>query len=349
MTLMKRRLLHIATFLLALSPLVACKQAPAPTVPTVAANSAAPPPPVIETPPAVPVNTPLPPLPPTPHLSGPVAFATTRALLAVAPKRFNGSPGHLAAENFIKAQFKPEQAAGNFEVDSFTASTPAGMQSMDNFIVKFPGKKDGIIVLASHYETNYPLKDVAFVGANDGACTSALLITIGQYLRTHPPAGYSVYLVFDDGEEAVKDWTAQDSLYGTRHLAAKWSQDDTLNKIKAFLLADMIGDKDLNINPDDQSTPWLVDLLRTAAKDTHHEKNVLQHEQMEIGDDHIPFARRGVPVLDLIDIDYGPHDQAHPDGWHHTPQDTIDKLSPQSLQVSLDLFMELIDLIDQRR
>ncbi len=109
----------------------------------------------------------------------------------------------------------------------------------------------------------------------------------------------------------------------------------------------MIGDRDLNINPDTQSTPWLVDLLRTAAADTHHEKNVLQHEQMEIGDDHIPFVKRGVPVLDLIDIDYGPHDETHPDGWHHTPQDTLDKLSPQSLQVSLDLFMQLIDLINQ--
>ncbi len=337
--------------LLLILPLTACKRESAPTAPSVAAAAAAPPPPVVETPPATPVSspaTPLAPLRPTPHLSGQTAFATTKALLAVAPKRFNGSPGHLAAENFIKARFTEEVAKGNFETDSFTALTPASTQSMDNLIVKFPGKKDGIIVLASHYETNYPLKDVAFYGANDGACTSALLITIGQYLRTHPPQGYSVWLVFDDGEEAVKEWTAQDSLYGTRHLAAKWSQDDTLGKIKAFLLADMIGDKDLNINPDTQSTPWLVDLLRTAATDTHHEKNVLQHDQMEIGDDHIPFVKRGVPVLDLIDIDYGPHDEAHPDGWHHTPQDTIDKLSPQSLQVSLDLFMQLIDLIDQR-
>ena len=343
----------LLTLLLVLSPLAACKKTSAPTAPSVAANAAAPPPPIVDPAPTSPVSTPatpaapLPPLPPTPHLSGQAAFATTKALLAVAPKRFNGSPGHLAAENFIKSKFEPEQKAGNFEVDSFTALTPAGAQSMDNLIVKFPGKKDGIIVLASHYETNYPLKDVAFVGANDGACTSALLITIGQYLRTHPPEGYSVWLVFDDGEEAVKEWTAQDSLYGTRHLAAKWSQDNTLGKIKVFLLADMIGDKDLNINPDTQSTPWLVDLLRTAAADTHHEKNILQHEQVDIGDDHIPFARRGVPVLDLIDIDYGPHDEAHPDGWHHTPQDTLDKLSPQSLQVSLDLFMQLIDLIDQ--
>ena len=77
------------------------------------------------------------------------------------------------------------------------------MVTMRNFIAKYPGKKDGIIVLASHYETNYPLKDINFVGADDGACTTALLIAIGQYLREHPPQGYSVWLLFDDGEEAI--------------------------------------------------------------------------------------------------------------------------------------------------
>ena len=75
---------------------------------------------------------------------------------------------------------------------------------------------------------------------------------------------------------------------------------------------------------------------------------MLQHPQQGIGDDHIPFKQRGVPVLDLIDIDYGPHDAAHPDGWHHTAQDTLDKLSPQSLQVSADIFLDLINLINQR-
>lgn len=285
-------------------------------------------------------------------VSGAATYALTKEFLAVAPKRFNGSPGHAAAEAFIRAHFAPEDKDHRFEVDHFTASTPAGLQSMDNLIVKFPSsgpaKKDGIIVIDSHYETNYPLKDIAFVGANDGACTSALLIEIGQYLRTHPPQGYSVYLLFDDGEEAVKSWTAQDSLYGTRHLAARWSQDGTLSKIKAFLLADMIGDKDLNINPDDQSTPWLVDLLRTAAKNTGHSGNVLQHAQQGIGDAHIPFVQRGVPALDLIDIDYGPHTNALPDGWHHTAQDTIDKISPVSLQISADILVELLRLINLR-
>jgi Zn-dependent M28 family amino/carboxypeptidase len=292
---------------------------------------------------------------PTGQIAGESIYALTQQLLAVAPQRFNGSPGHLAAEKFIKDHFKPEAAKGNLVIDEFTARTPIGVQTMRNYIVKFPGKRDGIIVLASHYETNYPLKDTAFVGANDGACTTALLIEIGAYFRAHPPQGYSIWLLFDDGEEAVANppydpsqWTASNNLYGTRHLAAKWFSDGTLAKIRAFLLADMIGDKDLNIDRDDQSTPWLEDLLAVAARNTGHSACIFKNSLQGLGDDHIPFQQRGVPVLDLIDIEYGPHTAALPDGYHHTVQDTIDKISPKSLQISADLFLELIRLINQR-
>ncbi len=284
---------------------------------------------------------------PAAYFSGQAAYNLTAQLLQVAPKRFNGSPGHAKAEEFIKQHFTAEAAKGNFEVDTFTASTPAGYQTMHNFIVKYPGKKDGIIVLASHYETNYPLRDIEFYGANDGAATSALLIEIGNVLRTHPPEGYSVWLVFDDGEEAVKEWSASDSLYGTRHLAAKWANDGTLAKIKAFLVADMIADKDLNIDHVDNSTPWLLDLLKVAAKNTGHASSIFQYSESE-EDDHLPFAARGVPVLDLIDAHYGPWTQATPDGYHHTAQDTLDKISAHSLQISGDILLELIRLINQR-
>ncbi|WP_158792321.1 M28 family peptidase [Granulicella sp. L60] len=283
----------------------------------------------------------------TAHFNGQVAYNLTAQLLQVAPKRFNGSPGHDKAEAFIKQHFAAEAAKGNFETDTFTATTPAGLQTMHNFIVKYPGKREGIIVLASHYETNYPLRDINFYGANDGAATSALLIEIGNVLRTHPPEGYSVWLVFDDGEEAVKEWTNSDSLYGTRHLAAKWSQDGTLQKIKALLVADMIADKDLNIDRDQNSTPWLLDMLKVAAKNTGHSSSVFKYENA-INDDHLPFKQRGVPVLDVIDIDYGPHTASAPDGFHHTEQDTLDKISAHSLQISGDLFLEMIRLINQR-
>ena len=281
------------------------------------------------------------------RFDGQAAYNLTAQLLKVAPKRYNGSPGHAKAEEFIKQHFAAEAAKGDFETDTFTASTPAGLQTMHNYIVKYPGKKDGIIVLASHYETNYPLRDIEFYGANDGAATSALLIEIGSVLRAHPPEGYSVWLVFDDGEEAVKEWSASDSLYGTRHLAAKWSNDGTLQKIKAFLVADMIADKDLNIDRSDNSTPWLVDMFKVAAKNTGHSANIYKYSEPE-EDDHLPFLQRGVPVLDVIDSHYGPSTDQAPDGYHHTAQDTLDKISAKSLQISGDIFLEMIRLINQR-
>jgi glutaminyl-peptide cyclotransferase len=286
----------------------------------------------------------------TARFSGQAAYTLTQQLLQVAPKRFNGSPGHLKAEEFIKQHFAPEAAKGNLETDTFSASTPLGLQTMHNYIVKYPGKKDGIIVLVSHYETNYPLRDIEFYGANDGAATSALLIEIGNVLRAHPPEGYSVWLVFDDGEEAVKCllcWSTSDSLYGTRHLAAKWSNDGTLGKIKALLVADMIADKDLNIDYVENSTPWLLDMLKVAAKNTGHSGYIFKNREAE-EDDHLPFAQRGVPVLDVIDAHYGPSTEQAPDGYHHTAQDTLDKISAKSLQISGDLFLEMIRLINQR-
>ncbi len=295
-------------------------------------------------------------LTPTAHAQQPTGqaiFNLTQQFLAAAPKRFNGSPGHMAAEQFIKDHFKPEAAKGDLLTDQFTANTPAGPQTMRNYIVRFPGKAPrpgetpGIIVLASHYETNWPLRNISFVGANDGACTTALLIAIGQYFRTHPPQGYSVWLLFDDGEEAIQSWSDSDSLYGTKHQAAKWFSDGTAKRIKAVLVADMIGDKDLNILQEEQSTPWLSAILRQAAANTHHTANVFKTQGSE-EDDHLPFLQRGIPALDIIDVDYGPHTFSTPDGYHHTAQDTIDKISPQSLQTSFDLFLESVRLINQR-
>lgn len=284
---------------------------------------------------------------PASRFSGQSAFHLTQQYLEAAPKRWVGSEGHTKAEDFIKQHFAPEAAKGNFEMDSFSASTPIGLLPMRNYVVRYPGKRDGVIVLASHYETNYWLKDINFVGANDGAATSAMLMEIGNYLRAHPPEGYSVWLVFFDGEESIRpQWTGSDSLYGSRHLAAKWSSNGSLSKIKAYLLADMVGDKDLNIDKDANSTPWLLDTLKLAAKNTGHSASIYKNDT-QVEDDHIPFKQRGVPVLDIIDLDYGPPTRERPEGsFHHTEQDTLDKISSRSLQIAGELFLEMIHLIN---
>jgi Zn-dependent M28 family amino/carboxypeptidase len=273
-----------------------------------------------------------------PQFDGARALQYTRSYVDAAGPRWIGSPGHAKAEAFLKEQFRRD----NLEEDTFTTNTPAGAMTMHNFIVKFPGKRDGIIVLATHYETNYPLRNIRYVGANDGGSTTGLLIEMANYFRGKPNNGYSVWLVFTDGEEAIKSWSDADSVYGSKHLAEKWQSDGTLKKIKAFLLADMLGDKDLDIQRDLNSTPWLEDLVLQAATQYGWQSYFFQKQTYD-GDDHTPFVKRGVPCADLIDLDYG-YDNAY---WH-TAQDTMDKLSAKSLTIAGDTLLETIRLLDQR-
>ena len=154
--------------------------------------------------------------------------------------------------------------------------------------------------------------------------------------------GYSVWLLWTDGEEAVKQWSDNDSLYGTRHLAEKWQNDGTLKKIKAFLLTDMIGDADLNIERDQNSTPWLEDLILQAAVRLGYQSHFFART-IGAEDDHLPFARRGVPVADMIDLNYG-----YGNVLHHTTQDTVDKLSPKSLEIVGNVILETIWMLDKK-
>ena len=271
------------------------------------------------------------------HFSGGKAYEYAREFAAIGP-RWPTGPGHVKAEAFLRDHFKHDQ----LEEDTFIANTPIGAVTMHNFIVRFPGKKDGVIVLATHYETNYPLRNINFVGANDGAATTGLLMAIADQLREKKLEGYSVWLVFFDGEEAIEKWSASDSTYGSRHLAAKWGGDGTLGKIKAFMLADMIGDKDLDIQREERSTGWLVDLVRQAARKFGDERYFFKTEE-SVDDDHLPFVQRGVPSIDVIDLDYGPNNS-----YHHTAQDTMDKISARSLTIDGDVFLETIRLINQR-
>jgi Zn-dependent M28 family amino/carboxypeptidase len=277
--------------------------------------------------------------------SGAKALAYTTQFVNATGARYNGSPGLAKAQAFLKHAFAHDQ----LEDDAFTSNTPEGPQQMHNYIVRFPGKKDGVIVIATHYETNYWLRDVNFVGANDGGATTGLLLELANHLRGHTLEGYSVWLVFFDGEESVEpQWSDSDSLYGSRHLAARWAADGTLQRIKAFLLTDMIGDKSLNIDRDTYSTPWLLDLIKKAADDEGYGSYFFAKTNT-VEDDHKPFAKRGVPCADIIDIEYGPaSDPSGPGTFHHTIKDTLDKLSAKSLTISGSVLLETIRLLDQR-
>lgn len=272
-----------------------------------------------------------------PRFDGARALEYTSEFVSVGP-RWVGSAGHGKAEAFLSRHF----AKDDLEKDTFTATTPAGVKEMTNYIVKFPGDKDGIIVVASHYDTNYPLKDTSYVGANDGGSSTGLLLELASSLRGKKLDGASVWLVFFDGEEAFKDWTDSDSDYGSRHLAAKWRKDGTLKRIKGFLLADMIGDSDLEVERDSNSTPWLLDLVGQAAA-KYGDQSYFFGRAMPVGDDTTPFLKLGVPSADIIDFDYG-----YQNSFWHTPQDTMDKLSAKSLTIVGDTLLETIQLLNQR-
>jgi Zn-dependent M28 family amino/carboxypeptidase len=276
------------------------------------------------------------------HFNGARALEYAREFVAIGP-RWPTSAGHLKAEEFLRNHFQHDR----LEEDAFTADTPIGPVAMRNFIVRFPGKKNGVIVLATHYETNYWLRNINYAGANDGGSTTGLLMAIGDQLRVQTANGktldgYSIWLVFFDGEEAIQSWSRSDSTYGSRDLAAKWGRDGTLGRIKAFILADMIGDKDLDILHESQSTGWLVDLVGQAAKKFGDQRYFFKKEEA-IEDDHLPFVQRGVPSIDIIDLDYGPNNS-----YHHTVKDTMDKISAHSLTIDGDVFMETIRLMNQR-
>jgi Zn-dependent M28 family amino/carboxypeptidase len=283
---------------------------------------------------------------PLPHIDAKRAFQYTREVTAFGP-RYMGNENHKKLERYILDHLKDDHLQGDeVEDDAFTADTVEGKFPVRNIIAKFPGTKDGIIVIMGHYDTNYPLRNTGYVGANDGGSSTAILLEYANQLRAGGSAkkrdGYSVWLVWTDGEEAVKSWSDTDSLYGTRHLAERWEKDGTLKKIKALMVMDMIAPTDLAILRDTNSTPWLLDLIYAAAERGGYQSHFYGIQGGE-EDDHIPFVKRGVPCADIIDVPYG-----YNDVFHHTPQDTMDKLSPQSLQIVGDTIMETIHMLDQR-
>ena len=266
------------------------------------------------------------------HFNGGRAYDYARDFAAIGP-RWPTSPGHAKAEAFLRAHFQHDQ----LEEDAFTADTPIGAVKMRNFIVRFPGKKDGAIVLATHYETNYWLRNINFVGANDGAATTGLLMAIADQLRAATangkswkaiPCGWSSSMA----KRQLRSGPAPTPPMAAAILRRRWGRDGTLGRIKAFILTDMIGDKDLDIQRETRSTHGWLTLVRQAAKKFGYERYFFQQEE-PVDDDHLAFVKRGVPSIDIIDLDYGPNDS-----YHHTAQDTLDKISARSLTIDGDVY-----------
>jgi len=265
--------------------------------------------------------------------SGASAFKYTEAAVAFGP-RPSGSAANRQLQAYIRAQLRTWKC----EVieDPFVGKTPKGDVPMTNIIAKFPGKSGHAIAVTGHFDTKlFPGRK--FVGANDGGSSTGLLLELVRDLSQTDHAD-DIYVVFFDGEEAVGDWTETDSVYGSRHLAYKWKTDGTLARIKALINVDMIGDKSLDVLIEENSTQSLRKLVWNVAAELGY-KTYFLNEGEKVDDDHIPFLKLGVPSLDIIDFDYDP--------WHKD-SDTLDKLSPKSLEIVGAVVLESVKRIDKQ-
>jgi Zn-dependent M28 family amino/carboxypeptidase len=254
-----------------------------------------------------------------------------RAQVAFGP-RPPGSPELQKCREYIKQQM---QGFGyQIEEDAFVAQAPYGPIKMNNLVARKGSGRKGTIVLASHYDTKL-MEGKNFVGANDAGSSTGLLIELARVLAAgKEPLDY--WFLFLDGEEAFVDWSTFDSTYGSRHLAKRWKAEEVAPKIRALILLDMIGDKDLDILYETNSTKRLMDLVFETARKIGLQ-SIMSSYQSAIEDDHLPFLDVGIPCVDIIDLNYGPGNS-----YHHTPNDTLDKISPRSLEKTGKLVLAVL-------
>jgi glutaminyl-peptide cyclotransferase len=266
--------------------------------------------------------------------SGTAALEYTRHAVSLGP-RPPGSDAIHKLQAYIMEQSKVQGA--QVTEDPFVAMTPRGEIAMKNIIVKFPGKSGKAIVITGHFDSKmFPGRK--FVGADDAGSSTGLLLELAHVLAGQPRTD-DVYLVFFDGEEAIREqWEGTDNLYGSRHLAQRWRKDGTLTKIKALINVDMIGAKNLQVKQDGNSNAALKQLTWKTAADLGYQAYFV-NQAINEDDDHMPFVQLGVPALDLIDPDYP--------AWH-TDDDTMDKLSAQSLEAVGTVVFEVIRRLERQ-
>jgi glutaminyl-peptide cyclotransferase len=266
---------------------------------------------------------------------GAKAFQDVAKLVSFGPHP-SASDGIHQAQQYIESELK--SCGCTFDEDNFHTPTPIGDMTMKNIVAKMPGSGSGIILLLTHYDTK---RLANFVGAEDGGSSTGVMLEMARLLCARQgKEANSVWIAFLDGEEAIVDWTDTDSVYGSRELAARMALSGDLKRVKAVILADMIGQKDLEIPKETGSTRWLTDLVWSTAARLGY-GNVFVARDMPIEDDHQPFLKRGVPAVDLIDFDgFQPY-------WH-TPQDTLDKVSARNLGIVGHVVLASIDELQKK-
>jgi glutaminyl-peptide cyclotransferase len=268
---------------------------------------------------------------------GKLAFEHVAKQVGFGP-RPSGSQALAQTQDYILTQLKGDGCTT--EVDAFNADTPIGRLPMKNILVKIPGDGASIILLGTHYDSLLR-KDITFVGADDSASSTAVMLELARLL-CGKHAKHAVWIAFFDGEEAMKAWSETDSRYGSRQMAARFAASGDIAKIKAFLLADMVGSRSLHFARESTSTPALVDLMwATAARLGYSE--IFLDTSSATEDDHDSFLKRKIPSMDVLDFD---REQDVP--FWHTAEDSLDKISAKSLAITGHVFLETVNELQKK-
>jgi glutaminyl-peptide cyclotransferase len=252
--------------------------------------------------------------------SGEKALAHVQAMVDFGPR----PPGTEAIEKTRAYLIKQLEAAGwKVERQNFSDDTPRGKVQFVNLIATFGSQATPSFLVCSHYDTT-TFENARFVGANDGGSSTGVLVELARVLAENPDLAKKIELVFFDGEEAYVAFTDTDGLFGSRYFAKQLAAQDKAKQFRGGILFDMVGDKSLTITlPPDSPAELARDIF--ASSEALNFRRHFTYFDRDITDDHTPLNEIGIPVIDLIDFDYPP--------WH-TPDDTIDKLSAESLRVT---------------
>jgi glutaminyl-peptide cyclotransferase len=276
------------------------------------------------------------------RFDGSRAFRHVEHLVGIGP-RPPESEGIHTAQTYIVSQLRSFGCP--VEEHDFHGSSPVGDLAMKNIIAKVPGSSSGIVLFATHYDT---LRMPNFVGADDGGSGTGTMLELARVLCARKNT-LSVWIVFFDGEEAQGQWTdknsvrwtANNSTFGSREVAASMALSGDLKRVKAMILADMIGPSNLRIKRETNSTPWLTQTIWAAASRLGYGNVFVNEDYAVSGDDHFSFLRRGVPAYDIIDFD------VQTTYWH-TPQDTLDKVDPRSLEIVGRVLLETLHDLEKK-
>jgi len=277
------------------------------------------------------------------------AFENVRKQVEIGP-RPAGSAELAKARDFIVGELKSYGL--NVTLYEFTPKTPVGDRKMVNIIAELPGESSDVIIISSHYDTKL-FKEFRFVGANDGGSSTGTLMEMARVMaQSGQKPRMTYWFVFFDGEEAFcKDWSKEDgpegcenpdgpdNTYGSRHMVKQLSDKGDLKRIRAMILLDMMGSKNLELGRDDRGTPWLIDEVWQTAREMGYDNAFVDRKEGVGGDDHYPFLQAGIQSMDIIQLStYEP--------WHQ-PDDTLDKISPQSLKIVGDVVLNSLPRIEQ--